>query len=585
MLLAVPEPLKEAVIAKPTFIGFPVLCAVLLCTAVLALFSATDAVARVGVTSATSGDPLGKPPNDSGRVLRVGIDLQANELITTNADDRAHLLFIDGTSLTVGPNAQLTIDKFVYDPDTKTGDLAINASKGVLRLVGGKISKTSAITVTTPSGSLGIRGGIVIMIIGPTQTTAIFVFGNSMTVSANGQTVTVTQPGLQVVTDLGGAPGQPTPVGRGALIGLIRLLEGSIARGGQDNGSDKADQLLQSSGFSRANSRLIAARLGIALPDGAASPGGAQSDDAQRVASQMAAGTPGWQQGLQDYLGKGGGDSGAVVDRAQDVFKAYNQDCASGGGAGCNGGTVGAAAQAAAASACAAQVIPVAISDDYVPPRGSVGYDFQPVGVRPANGFRPVVPGDPRLVGGDKYVAEGAKDNLADDSLSDVKRFRAEAPGNGEYRLILMGAAGAGALTNPFGNQIVINGRTVDVTTGSDKKGASIGGKNSGSGARASLGGTADAPMLVIDITITTKELDIQFSGGAVVSGLIVEPANGISALGPNIGNNNTNSEQCSSAESQIQQAANDGNIPPVTNPPTPPGPDTPPPPPVISAN
>jgi len=49
-------------------------------------------------------------------------------------------MFLDGTSLSVGPNAQLTIDKFVYDPATKTGDLAINASKGVFRLVGGKIT-------------------------------------------------------------------------------------------------------------------------------------------------------------------------------------------------------------------------------------------------------------------------------------------------------------------------------------------------------------------------------------------------------------------------------------------------------------
>ena len=77
-------------------------------------------------------------------MLRIGIDVQANELITTNANDRAHLVFLDGSSLTVGPNAQLTIDKFVFDPNTKTGELAINASKGVLRLVGGKISKNNA---------------------------------------------------------------------------------------------------------------------------------------------------------------------------------------------------------------------------------------------------------------------------------------------------------------------------------------------------------------------------------------------------------------------------------------------------------
>ena len=99
-------------------------------------------------------------------MLRIGIDVQANEVVTTDANDRAHLVFLDGTSLTVGPNARLTIDKFVYDPDTKTGDLAITATKGVFRLVGGKISKSNAITVTTPSSTIGIRGGITILSVG-----------------------------------------------------------------------------------------------------------------------------------------------------------------------------------------------------------------------------------------------------------------------------------------------------------------------------------------------------------------------------------------------------------------------------------
>ena len=93
-------------------------------------------------------------------------------MITTGANDRAHLVFLDGTSLTVGPNARLTIDKFVFDPNTKKGDLAINASKGVFRLVGGKISKTNAITVTTPSSTIGIRGGITIFAVTPSETIA-----------------------------------------------------------------------------------------------------------------------------------------------------------------------------------------------------------------------------------------------------------------------------------------------------------------------------------------------------------------------------------------------------------------------------
>ena len=168
-----------------SLVGFPLVRAMLLGTTAIALFGGLfgipDAAARVGVTSATDGDPLGKPPTEAERVLRIGIDVQANEVITTNTRDRAHLVFLDGTSLTVGPNAQLTIDRFVYDPATKTGDLAINASKGVFRLGGGKISKIKPITVTTPSATIGIRGGIAIFTVQPTSTTSTFVFGNAMT--------------------------------------------------------------------------------------------------------------------------------------------------------------------------------------------------------------------------------------------------------------------------------------------------------------------------------------------------------------------------------------------------------------------
>ncbi len=207
------------------------------------------ASAKVGVTSAADGDPRGKPPSEAERVLRVGVDVQANELITTSANDRAHLMFLDGTSLSVGPNAQLTIDKFVYDPATKTGDLAINASKGVFRLVGGKISKTNAITVTTPSSTIGIRGGISIFNVGQQETMSIFVFGISMTVGAGGKVEIVTRPGFQVTTFFGGLPGLATRVPPGSLGALFAQLEGS--RGGGQGG---ADQAAQNSGFSGANS-------------------------------------------------------------------------------------------------------------------------------------------------------------------------------------------------------------------------------------------------------------------------------------------------------------------------------------------
>jgi hypothetical protein len=201
--------------------------ALLVGVAGLALFTTAQAQSRIGVTQATENKPIGKPPGGVDRVLRVGTDVQANEIISTAANDRAHLVFLDGTTLTIGPSSQLTVDKFVYDPTTQKGELAVNATKGVFRVIGGRISKTSAITVTTPSATMGIRGGIMVFGVQASATTSIFVYGNSMTVTANGVTQTVTVPGLSVSTPTGGTPGAPTIVVQGDLAAALANLAGN----------------------------------------------------------------------------------------------------------------------------------------------------------------------------------------------------------------------------------------------------------------------------------------------------------------------------------------------------------------------
>jgi hypothetical protein len=217
-----------------------ILRAALLASAALGLAGTGTALARVGVTSATSGDPLGKPPQEAERVLRIGIDVQANEVIRTGANDRAHLVFLDGTALTVGPNAQLTIDKFVYDPNTKIGELAVNATQGVLRLVGGRISKTNPITITTPTSTIGIRGGICMLDVQRGRTVSTFLFGNNMTVTgAGGGFQNVSRPGSRVTTNAGAPPSPPVMIGQGALSGQMGQLEGTGGGGGGNQGAQQ----------------------------------------------------------------------------------------------------------------------------------------------------------------------------------------------------------------------------------------------------------------------------------------------------------------------------------------------------------
>jgi len=237
--------------------GWSLLTAALMGSTALMLVGPAAAQSKVGVTSATDGDPLGKPPAENERILRIGIDVQANEVVTTSDNDRAHLVFLDGTALTVGPNARLTIDKFVYDPNSKTGDLAITASQGVLRLVGGKISKTNPITINTPAGTIGIRGGIGMFGIGGGKTTAAFLFGTSMTVTGGGQTQTMTRANSFSIINNGGSPSLPSllpPGGLNALIGSLSLANNNSGKGGSGGAGGNADSKAQSSGLSSSNS-------------------------------------------------------------------------------------------------------------------------------------------------------------------------------------------------------------------------------------------------------------------------------------------------------------------------------------------
>lgn len=201
--------------------------AVFVSAVLLAPFAAADAQSRVGVTQATSGDPLGRPPVGAERILRVGTDVQANEAIVTASNDRAHLIFLDGTTLSVGPNAQLVIDKYVYDTGTERGELAISVTKGVMRVIGGRISKNDPITVKTPSSTIGIRGGIMAVGVEAGTTVAIFIYGDRMTVTAGGETRTVTVPGMQVSTTQGSPPGPISIAVQGTLAATVNALAGN----------------------------------------------------------------------------------------------------------------------------------------------------------------------------------------------------------------------------------------------------------------------------------------------------------------------------------------------------------------------
>src|SRR3954470_11466480 len=117
-----------------------------LAAAASALLLGTLGVAQAqqaGVTSAVNPTAQGTPPGGQTQVLRLGSNVARNERIVTSAEGLTQILFNDGSNLAIGPNAELTIDEFVYNPDQGTGRMAMSLARGVMQLTGGRILNTS----------------------------------------------------------------------------------------------------------------------------------------------------------------------------------------------------------------------------------------------------------------------------------------------------------------------------------------------------------------------------------------------------------------------------------------------------------
>jgi hypothetical protein len=212
-----------------------------------------SAHAGVGVVSMTDGAPTGQPQSGGERVLRPGLEMQLNERVVTKTNDRAHLVFLDGTSVTLGPDSELVVDKFSYDPDHKSGDMALTISRGTFRFVGGAISKNNEVVINTPSGALGIRGGTFDGNVSPSGTSANFLYGTSLRVSSQAGTQTATRAGSQIAVPFGGAPGTASVVGPGGMPsnealehqGPPVLQPRSLNRVGQTLAGNQFSQALQ----------------------------------------------------------------------------------------------------------------------------------------------------------------------------------------------------------------------------------------------------------------------------------------------------------------------------------------------------
>lgn len=123
----------------------------------------TFAATQVGVAAAVRGSVQVVRTAAVGSAIQSGAKLYLGDKITTGPAAGLQILLLDETVFTLGPDSQMTIDEFVYDPASAQGKLDAKLVKGAFRFISGRVARKDPrqMNVALPSGTIGIRGTMV----------------------------------------------------------------------------------------------------------------------------------------------------------------------------------------------------------------------------------------------------------------------------------------------------------------------------------------------------------------------------------------------------------------------------------------
>jgi hypothetical protein len=160
---------------------------------------AADNTADVGSISEIEGTAA-IISNGQSTAAANGAAVHLNDALKTGAGGHVKVTFRDSTVLTLGENASVVVDRYVYDPQKGVGDVLLTTTQGAFRFATGKMKELSAktISVSTPVADIGVRGtefwgGLV------DGKYSVLLLTGEVNVKNEGGTVLLNSPGLATV--------------------------------------------------------------------------------------------------------------------------------------------------------------------------------------------------------------------------------------------------------------------------------------------------------------------------------------------------------------------------------------------------
>ena len=125
-----------------------------------AAFAAQAAdTASIGTVKSVSGDVR---IARGGQEIKAdsGAALQQQDVLKTGADGALGVTFRDNSTVSLGPNTELAVETFVFEPAQKKFGFASRMTRGTAMFVSGAMAKMApeSVSVSTPTSTIGVRG-------------------------------------------------------------------------------------------------------------------------------------------------------------------------------------------------------------------------------------------------------------------------------------------------------------------------------------------------------------------------------------------------------------------------------------------
>ena len=198
---------------------------------------------HIGRVFHLSGKAYGQIGDEQKKPLEINQNIFANQTITTETKTTLTLKFRDGTSFSLGPDTNIVLNKFVFNPLASTIINTIKVKKGAFRYTSGFKVKSPRVTIKTPKASIGVRGTVAEGIVDPSVPDFLNIPKGEGTLSNQTGEQTVSEGESIASVALDKAPAKPGDIPASVRAQAVRFIQNEVGNPPLEGTPQSEDQL------------------------------------------------------------------------------------------------------------------------------------------------------------------------------------------------------------------------------------------------------------------------------------------------------------------------------------------------------